>query len=171
MPLISDDYKDLNRLLHESNPNYGTSGSKSAKFVVELANTTGLRDILDYGCGKGTLGQVLNIDIKEFDPCIEGKDAPPQPADIVVCTDVLEHIEPNCLEDVLNDLQRLTKHTLLLVISTRPAMKKLADGRNAHLIIEPIDYWLPKLMLRWELDEFKSLGNCFKIVLNVKKSD
>jgi len=142
---------------------------RSAKYVVELANQTGLSDILDYGCGKGTLNDCMNIDIKEYDPCVEGKDTPPDPAEIVVCTDVLEHIEPDYLEDVLDDLQRLATRHVLLVIATVPAGKTLPDGRNAHLIVEPAEFWLPKLMARWELEEYKLLGHIFKAVLNVKQ--
>lgn len=171
MPLISEEYRVQNKRLHESNKNYGTSGMSSAKYVVELANAAGSSDILDYGCGKGTLNACMNIEIKEFDPCVEGKDTPPEPAEIVVCTDVLEHIEPDCLEDVLDDLQRLAKRKVLLVVTTVPALKFLSDGRNAHLIVEPADYWLPKLMARWNLDEFKSLGTGFKAVLDQKPVD
>ncbi len=114
MPLISPDYLEQNKALHEARESYGMSGINSAKYVVEIANAIGTEDILDYGCGKGTLGQCMNIAIKEYDPCIEGKDTPPEPADLVVCTDVLEHIEPDFLDDVLDDLRRLTKRTLLL---------------------------------------------------------
>ncbi|NQV43551.1 MAG: hypothetical protein HQ501_01510 [Rhodospirillales bacterium] len=165
MPLISEEYRELNKLLHQSKPDYGTSGTSNAKYVVELANAIGSNDILDYGCGKGTLNECMNVEIKEYDPCIEGKGSPPLPAEIVVCTDVLEHVEPDCLDAVLDDLQKLTKRALLLVVATRPAVKSLADGRNAHLIVEPIEYWLPRLMSRWELIEFRSLEGEFKVVL------
>lgn len=45
-------------------------------------------------------------------------------------TGVLEHIEPECLEQVLDHLQRLTRKIALLNIVTRPANKVLADGHN-----------------------------------------
>ncbi len=168
MPLISEEYREQNRRLHNSDLAYGTSGTSSAKFVVELANETRITDILDYGCGKGTLNDCMNVDIKEYDPCIEGKDTPPEPADLVVCTDVLEHIEPECLDDVLDDLKRLAKRAVLLVVATRPALKTLADGRNAHLIVEPPEFWLPKLMSRWDLSEFVMMNGEFKAILKPK---
>jgi 2-polyprenyl-3-methyl-5-hydroxy-6-metoxy-1,4-benzoquinol methylase len=108
---------------------------------------------LDYGCGQGALGRALNQEISEYDPAIAGKDSSPQPADLVICTDVLEHIEPECLESVLDHLKSLTKEALFAVISTRPAKKTLADGRNAHLIIEPWSFWEEKLARRFRVEE------------------
>ena len=121
--LITDQYRELNAQLHNTNPNYGVSSSHWAPLVMALSNKVGTRDILDYGCGKGLLKNTLVWPIREYDPAIPGKDAPPEPADLVACTDVLEHIEPECLEHVLNDLQRLTREIAFLNIATRPAKK------------------------------------------------
>ncbi|NIV37196.1 MAG: hypothetical protein GWN58_49560, partial [Anaerolineae bacterium] len=136
--LITDAYRELNTRLHESNPNYGTSGHKWAKHIGSLAGALETNEILDYGCGKQTLANALpQFTVHGYDPAIEGLDEPPEPHDLVVCGDVLEHIEPECLDDVLDDLKRVTRGTLFLVVATRPASKTLADGRNAHLIVEP----------------------------------
>ncbi|MDP1683387.1 MAG: hypothetical protein Q8L39_16645 [Burkholderiales bacterium] len=118
--LTTDQYRELNAHLHDTNPHYGISSSKWAPVV---ADQVGTRDILDYGCGKGLLKSTLGWPIREYDPAIPGKDTPPEPADFVTCTDVLEHIEPECLEHVLNDLQRLTRKIAFLNIATRPAKK------------------------------------------------
>lgn len=162
--LITDQYRELNAQLHDTNPHYGVSSTKWAPVVAGLAENFGTHDILDYGCGKGLLKSTLGWAIREYDPAIPGKDAPPEPADMVVCTDVLEHIEPECLEHVLNDLQRLTRKVAFLNIATRPAKKILADGRNAHLIQQPLPFWLPLLWQRFTLlmvengpDEFTTI--------------
>jgi hypothetical protein len=55
---------------------------------------------------------------------------------MVACIDVLEHIEPKLLENVLDDLQRVTREIGFFTVSTVLAEKTLADGRNAHLIVE-----------------------------------
>jgi hypothetical protein len=68
-----------------------------------------------------------------------------------VSLDVLEHIEPECLDDVLDDMKRCTLKGVFLSVSLVTAGKTLPDGRNAHLIVEPIEWWLPKLMARWDL--------------------
>ena len=81
----------------------------------------------------------------EYDPAIVGKDQEPEPADLVVCTDVLEHIEPDYLDEVLLHLRTKVKKRLFFAISLRPAGKTLADGRNAHLIVESAEWWLDRL--------------------------
>jgi len=48
-----------------------------------------------------------------------------------------------------------------LVIATRPAAKKLADGRNAHLIVEPASWWLPRLTSHWRTEMFSGTGGEF----------
>lgn len=148
--LISDSYQELNKQLHLSNAAYGTTAPKYVQHVQNLIDVTGAKNVLDYGSGKGLLGQALShLMIQEYDPGIEGKGEPPAPATVVVCIDVLEHIEPECLDDVLDDLKRVTQGACFITVSTRPAVKFLADGRNAHLIVEEIDWWLPQLIKRF----------------------
>ncbi len=102
-------------------------------------------DVLDYGCGKCTLQGALGAEINNFDPCISALAKPPAPADIVACIEVLEHIEPGYLDAVLADLRRLTKRVLFVTVATVPSTKRLGDGRNAHLIVQPEEWWLARL--------------------------
>ena len=120
---------------------YGTSGRYAAGFI-KLFNDT---DILDYGCGKRTLEQALGFKIHNYDPAISGYENENKPHNIVYCGDVLEHIEPALLDDVLQDIRRCMLVRGLLVASTVSAKKTLSDGRNAHLIIENADWWRNKL--------------------------
>lgn len=138
--LISEEYRRLNIELH-STGKFGVHGSKWAERVTKIAQTIDATTLLDYGCGQGSLGTALALPVAEYDPAIEGKDGRPEPADLVICTDVLEHIEPEFLDNVVNDLCALSIKALFTVISTRLAKKMLADGRNAHLIVEPPSFW------------------------------
>lgn len=149
MQLISEEYRGLNEDLHKSVPEYGTSGKKWAANIHELSIALDTKDILDYGCGKSTLSNNLPFAIHQYDPSIKKYSARPVPADIVVCTDVLEHIEPEHLDDVLDDLKSLTRKIAFFTVATRPAKKTLADGRNAHLLQHGIDWWLPKFWSRF----------------------
>jgi uncharacterized Rossmann fold enzyme len=153
MPLISETYRELNRQLHAENASYGTSGAPWAPYVMKMVETEGHASVLDYGCGKGDLATVLDgrLPLAEYDPAIEGKDATPEPADFVVCTDVLEHIEPVHLNAVLRDLRRVTKRKLFVNISTVPSKKTLADGRNAHLIVEKGGFWKSRLLREFKI--------------------
>ena len=169
--LISPEYRDLNADLHRTNQAYGISSSKWAATVKSLAKSLNALTVLDYGAGKCRLREgveefgELPFMLFEYDPAIERLRDGKHPADLVVCTDVLEHIEPACLTDVLNDLRALTLKAAFLTVATRPAKKVLADGRNAHLIQQSARWWLPSLMERWELVNFNNLGGEFAVVL------
>jgi len=166
---ITPGYRELNRTLHER-PDYGVSGESYVQFVVGACRKVGSRDVLDYGCGKRTLEKALGFAIHNYDPAIEGLDAPPAPADVVVCTDVLEHIEPDCLDDVLDDLKRVTRRVGLFIIATRPASKTLPDGRNAHLIQQPEAWWIERLRARFEVVYIKRMPEMFLAVVEPKRA-
>jgi 2-polyprenyl-3-methyl-5-hydroxy-6-metoxy-1,4-benzoquinol methylase len=166
--LISEQYLEQQRILHGTNASYGTTGRSHADAVLKVAKKIGAKSILDYGAGKRLIEKLLRDKIKvvSYDPAIEAISKKPEPADLVVCTDVLEHIEPECLDEVLDDMKRVTRKMLFATVATGPADKLLPDGRNAHLIQEPMSWWLPRLKQRFNIvftDETESgfliLGN------------
>jgi hypothetical protein len=81
----------------------------------------------------------------------------PKTADIVCCIDVLEHIEPLLLNNVLDDLHRIVSKAGFFTIHTGPAIKVLLDGRNAHLIQEPSSWWLKRLTDYFEVRHLQTL--------------
>lgn len=162
--LISEPYRRLNARLHAT-AEYGRHGDKWAPKIRELIAAHDIGSILDYGCGQGALGRALGIRIDEYDPAIPGKDSLPLPADLVVCTDVLEHIEPDRLVNVLDHLQSLTRRLFFAVVATRRARKFLEDGRNAHLIVQPGDSWRPMLEARFEIVEWRDVVKEFVALL------
>lgn len=148
---ISASYLAEQVALHESG-GYGANSDKWAPFVMALADHIGADSILDYGCGQGKLVDALAAewrgDVQGYDPAVPAFAARPIPAALVICSDVLEHVEPACLKAVFMDLAQLTQHALFTVIATRPSRKVLSDGRNAHLIIEPAEWWARMLETR-----------------------
>lgn len=105
--------------------------------------------ILDYGCGRGSFKTYMSqnlpmYSVSEYDPGIEGKDNPPTPADYVVCWDVMEHIEPKYVDNVIAHLQGLILKGGYIYICLLPAHELLSDGRNAHLTIKDAGWWLDK---------------------------
>jgi len=167
--LISEAYLSLNENLHKSD-NYGSKGDKWSSKVKELIESLQPSSILDYGCGKGALARSLQVKIAEYDPAIEGKQSLPSPASLVICTDVLEHIEPELLNDVLDHLEELTQIALFAVICTRPAKKVLADGRNAHLIVEDWSFWEKQLSKRFKIKDVKIHGKELEVLLFSRRS-
>ncbi len=147
--LISPEYANLNQLKHDGEF-WGGSGRKFAKEVIEFYNVIGALSLLDYGCGRGSLKHSLEDKqfrgmISEYDPAIRGKDALPSHADLVVCTDVLEHIEPEKIDKVLGHILSLANLGAFLVISLRSCDHKLPDGRGCHLIVESAEWWMKKI--------------------------
>ncbi len=148
--LISEAYVREQQALHAAPRGYGQRGSKWSEEVAELLRRHGCRSMLDYGCGQGSLVRVLTnnfrldqpVAFREYDPAIPGKDAPPEePADLVTCTDVLEHVESAKIVRVLQHLAALTSDVLFAVIALVPTEKKLSDGRQAHILIRPVEWW------------------------------
>lgn len=166
--LISSEYRQLNFQLHQENMAYGSGGDRHVEKITKIAETLNTKDILDYGCGKGRLGRALPWNIAEYDPAIPGKDETPKPADIVVCTDVLEHIEPDKLDYVLSDLKRCVLKVGYFVIHTGASHKTLADGRNSHLIQERKDWWDKKLKQHFTVGMFWEKRELLFVVVGPK---
>jgi 2-polyprenyl-3-methyl-5-hydroxy-6-metoxy-1,4-benzoquinol methylase len=163
---ITEAYKEMNAEMHRTNKFYGVNGSKWAGLVNDVYSNYGCTSVLDYGCGKGTLGLSLPaLMIDGYDPAIPGKDADPDPADLVVCGDVMEHVEEECVDEVLDHIQSLARKVVIFVISTRKAIKTLPDGRNAHITIKNGNWWLERLMSRWEVQIFQVKGKGDELVM------
>ena len=152
---ISDAYRIEQQLLHE-NPRYGVASSGYASLAAALLRLGRCRSLSDYGAGKCNLKRALRlredgpVAYQPYDPAFPEYGSA-EPADLVTCIDVLEHIEPDLLDCVLDDLSGMTRKLALLTIHTGPAKKMLSDGRNAHLIQEPPSWWLHRLADRFEI--------------------
>lgn len=152
--LITDEYQREQRLMHR-NPKYGAASKKFAGHVAALIHEVRPRSILDYGAGKCALRQALGraingIGYREYDPGVKAiSRRPPGLFDLICCIDVLEHIEPDCLDDVLSHLRSKAGKLAFLTIHTGPAGKFLSDGRNAHLIQKPIEWWVDMVRQRF----------------------
>lgn len=168
--LISPYYREQNAELHSMRPDYGANGHRYASQIRELAEAMDAKSILDYGCGKGTLADALiNFNVINYDPAFEKWSSTPEPADLVICGDVLEHIEPEYLDAVLDDLVRVTKKCLFANIATRPAAKTLPDGRNTHLIQQNLQWWIPKLWDRFILGSAHNMGGELLVICGAKQ--
>lgn len=171
---ITDSYRKQQEILH-IREDYGTASKVYAPYVSRLVNEFGVTELLDYGAGKGLLARNLEanhkVRIQMYDPAIPDLAGDPIPMQMCACIDVLEHIEPECLDEVLDDLKRCTQTIGFFTVSTREAEKVLSDGRNAHLIVKPVEWWLPKFLERFELQLFQKNGNDGFFVIVFAKPD
>lgn len=177
MKLISDYYIKQLETLHDNRKSFGTFGGRTTlEEIRPLINKYQPQSFLDYGCGKGVLVKLLNEQFGNctgYDPGYEEfKKLPSEPAEMLICTDVLEHIEPEYLENVLKHIDGLFTKVAYLYIATSAAAKKLPDGRNAHLIVEEDNWWRPKLLKNIKakiVDESFVFNTWFDIFEKVKK--
>lgn len=155
---FTPEYLEQQRMMHASIPGqYGIMGANSAPRVfmaaAQVSRKLGYCKVLDYGCGGGGLKKAMeahfpslpNVWVSEYDPAVPGFDSEPSPAEVVFCGDVMEHVEPECVDAVLAHIHSLTKSVAIFVIDLNLAAKTLPDGRNAHLTIRGRDWWLSYL--------------------------
>lgn len=146
MRLLSPEYLELQRDLHaRGGYGIGVDAFEVSRIILNSRAGEGVTTVLDYGCGQGALKRMVEepgeIVCAEYDPCIPGKDALPQPADIVVCSDVMEHVEEDCVGAVLDHIASLTQKLAIFVIATGPSRKIMADGRQAHITLHDMEWW------------------------------
>lgn len=169
--LISADYLEEQKALHAKG-NYGTASLQYGDVVSRLCDQLQVSTLLDYGCGSmRNLSKVLEpknpVEYLGYDPAVP-EFSHKEPADLVVCIDVLEHIEPDLLDNVLDDLLMLTARFGFFTVHTGPAVKTLSDGRNAHLIQKPASWWLPHLMTRFDLQTFNATRMGFNVLMRAR---
>lgn len=146
MNLVSDQYRDVLRQTHKAQDGrWGRYGASHLHDITKYKNDLGAQSVLDYGCGTGTLAKAAPFPVQEYDPGIDGKDGAPEPADLIVATDVLEHIEPDRVDAVLAHIHSLCRKGVFFIIATVPSRVTMTDGRNAHLSLHDRKWWIGKL--------------------------
>lgn len=166
MALITEEYQELQTEAHKQHKGYGTTAQHYLRQVAAMVPREARRTLLDYGCGKGTLKIGLKVlrpscEVIEYDPGIPDKGEFLKDGKLVLkgdyltCIDVLEHIEPDCLTEVLEDIATLFTEKALVTVCTRPAKKTLPDGRNFHINLHPLDWWRHKLYLHFTIESYE----------------
>ena len=140
-----EQYKEL----HKSSQNYGASESDFLAEICLIINYLKPKVILDYGCGKGALIKELSniypdIQIYGYDPVIENKDfLPINKADLVINTDVLEHIPEDEIEQVIKQIASISSN-VYFNLHHALAHTQLPNGENAHCTVKPL-FWYYEL--------------------------
>ncbi len=170
--MISEDYKNQLVKLHKSSV-FGDMKTipSDVRLLIEKYNVS---SILDFGCGKGLLVESLkkefpNIKVYGYDPSDTDKNVLPENVDMIISFDVLEHIEPNFINETLINLKTICNKVMHHVIACHPAKRILEDGRNAHLIVESPEWWKVKILetINWNF----SFEDIISYVSNPKKGN
>jgi hypothetical protein len=125
------------------------SGEDIPVVVSEILKNKNIKSMLDFGSGKGYTSQAIaeqfpNIKLYTYDP-VTSPIALPKSVNMIYSSDVLEHVEPDLIDETLADLFNRASQYQYHLIACHPAKKFLNDGRNAHLIIETPKWWKQKL--------------------------
>ena len=89
--------------------------------------------------------EALGARVRNYDPAIPQWSAPPEPADMVMCRDVMEHVEPEHVDAVLGHIAGLAQKVAVFLIACRLAHQSMPDGSNTHISVHPAAWWEGKL--------------------------
>ena len=172
---MENNFIEASKQLHADNKKYGAASEYSTPNTLKFRLTipqaikaaqefSSIRSILDHGTGKGGLIQAinqheeLNIIAEGYDPCVtEFASMPSSKFNVVTSIDVLEHIGIDYISSTLSEIANLTENFFFFCIDLIPASKRLKDGRNAHTLIAPSDWWLQQIK-----NKFKII-NCIEV--------
>jgi hypothetical protein len=165
----SPEYQKLIRELHDREDSFGAGNHVLA--VAQLMRNLDVRTLTDYGAGKMRLAEVLRKEFAlefeyfPFDPAFP-EYGRAKSAELVCCIEVLEHVEPDFIDSVIEELAQITVRWGFFTVSCGDSGKFLADGRNAHILQRPISWWLTKLSSRFEVQWLnKTSRDSFAVVV------
>lgn len=131
------------RRLHAANKFGGGCLKKYLPEIRDLIKQHDCKTILDYGCGKAAHhGRKGLGEVTLYDPYYEPYSKKPTGVfDVVICTDVMEHIPVDQVPQTIINLINYTEKVLFLAICTKPAIKTFGNGENVHLTVQPPEWW------------------------------
>ena len=170
----SQDYYDLidsYKKLHEQEGKFkGISLIPLVPTLMKIVKDNDCKTLLDYGCGKAIpydKERCREVDLRNpiqelcslesfdlYDPAYEKyATLPDKKYDIVVCTDVLEHIAEQDIDYVLTKILSRSKKIVFLNISCQPALKHFKEGKfkgkNVHISVFDPSWWGHKIGNIW----------------------
>jgi predicted DNA-binding protein len=147
------DYESLQqaKLFHQSNEQ-NWAGEALAEYkhqIKENIKTKNVKTILDYGCGKAVFHKYFfkNYDVFCYDPAVNKFSTKPESGrkfDLLLCIDVMEHVQEDKVDEVLTDIFSYSNN-VFLTITCYPATQILLNGKNAHYCIKNPEWWQEKL--------------------------
>jgi hypothetical protein len=140
--------------LHLINRGYGSSSISLFEEVSLLIEAYKPNSILDYGCGKGILIKKISkkyprINCIMYDPCIkEISKLIVKKVDLILNTDVLEHIPEDMIDNILKEMASLS-NLVFFQLAHGPASAVLPNGENAHCTIKPPEWYHEKIKVHF----------------------
>lgn len=137
----------------------GTSILNHVKSIKQLATAVGAQTMLDFGCGRGDayrsphkLHHEIGLPrsaVTLYDPAFRpSATLPTGTYDLVVCSDVLEHIPEAEVDAFIERLFGYARKGVWASVCCRKA-KKFFPGTdtNMHVTVQPYEWWEEKFLL------------------------
>jgi hypothetical protein len=139
---LYDIYLEQAKQYHKDDKNWqGIALKKFIPAINQIIKDKGIESILDYGCGKAK-HHPKEWNATKYDPAIaEYQNKPTDKFDLVISTDVLEHIPIDNLKDVIDEIFTYSKKWVFVSVCCRKANAILPNGYNAHATIESAKWW------------------------------
>ena len=143
------DYIKQYKLLYKRKKNYGKTSIKLYDMLKKIINDLNISSVLDYGCGKSKLLDLIKknskIKIFKYDPAIKKySKLTKNKTDLVICTDVLQHVPLYDLDRVLKEIKSKGIYILFYIKCTNHKTK-LPNGTYANCTVYDKKWWLEKL--------------------------
>jgi len=142
-----DYYIEQHRQLHlRSQKNFrGRALPQHIPSIDRLMGENNCHTILDYGCGKAECWPEY-WQVTGYDPAHEPYAHKPEgPYDMVICTDVMEHIPESATDHVLSEIFGYARHWVYLCICTRTSHRTLPAGGSVHVNVQSEEWWNQRL--------------------------
>jgi hypothetical protein len=139
---LYDIYLKQAKLYHQEDKIWqGTSIINYIPKINQIIKDKDIKTILDYGCGKAKHHPKEWNAIK-YDPAIQDYQNKPQDKyDLVISTDVLEHIPVENLKQTIDEIFNYSNKWVFVSVCCRKAEAILPNGYNAHATIESAKWW------------------------------
>jgi len=139
---LYDIYLEQAKLYHQEDKIWqGTSIINYIPKINQIIKDKDIKTILDYGCGKAKHHPKEWNAIK-YDPAIQDYQNKPQDKyDLVISTDVLEHIPVENLKQTIDEIFGYSNKWVFVSVCCRKAEAILPNGYNAHATIESAKWW------------------------------
>jgi hypothetical protein len=156
--------------------NAGRQGLKNADYLQKLVADLRIKTCNDYGCGSGDMAVFMaDMDVytrlydfmgreylkpevqaligagkAEFEktslwePALRAR----RPADLAICTDVMEHIPEDRVNYVLGTIYRQAPVAFFRIAMYGDSERKIArNGGTLHVTVQAVEWWLDRLII------------------------
>lgn len=134
---------------------HGLSILQHADSIGKMVRVMRAKTLLDFGCGRGDAYRSPHrvwkhwglpfSGVTMYDPAFNrNNEMPKGKYDVVVCSDVVEHIPETEVDAFIERLFGYARHAVWASVCCRAAKKSFPDGTNLHVCVKAHSWWFEK---------------------------